>query len=1152
MSQFNNNWLIGDYGGLSFNSDTITVFSHPHSLYYHTPILSDCNGILNLYRNDNFIYNRNHNKISNIQLGNSTGIDGMSIIPIPSKNNEFYTIFNKNAGNPELVYHKINMNLNNGLGEFTTINSKNIYYFKNADQKSVTIAKHANGIDYWLIIRPHYHITYPYSSDTLYSFLIDSSGINNIPIKSKLNSIQTSDTTGNLHVPLIMSNNEKQIAISNNLFRNANPNNITLYTYDFDNKTGVFSNEKIKLSQNNHLYSYVLGIEFSPNDSFIYVQTLEIPYSPYPPRLLSPEILLQIDNNSNNYLTNSKLIYRNRDKSNVDIRIASNNQIIVSNHTDKYLSIIEFPNKPFPFCNFKKSVLKYTNNNLTFGHLPAKFTDLKFLNFDAKETEQGNCTDTTELSLELDSSFIQVSIYFGDGDSLILNNNDIKTTKKIKHFYQSNGTYLCKLKALVNSCGYHLWNSHSLYIKKKPKLFKGLPVLKSYCDSVVFILNDSIQYVNNYSVYWGDNDTLNANSNQYKSPLLASHKYTQTGRYLLQYELSNIEGCRLVFSDTISINLLPKPKLNYYIQGQQSYNNKTYQGCEPLTLHFIDSTLNITSGKIQWNNQFDMYSNYQLLSQTFNAGNYTAIVNDSNAYGCFSTDTFNVVAWNKPNLEIEHYPISNCLKDNQFKFINKSINNINDNVQFDIYWSMSDSINMIDSFSKRFQDTGLKSIKYLAKSKYGCKTIEDTFVHVYPFVSARFLVNKDTQCYNGNEFNLQLNNKEDVHCTWNMGNDSVILANGLYSVNFRYKSMGEYAIRNITKTSNQCKDTFIKNIVVLESPKAGMTIKDSAMCFNGNEFVINVITSPNNGVSQNIHWGDTININGISNGELKHRYKSSGSKNILLIADLNSCKDSMNKIVNIHPHPDLNIIETGYCNGDVIDFKFNNLNSLIIKNSLWKINSVFISDKDSFNYTFRNSGTYKINLTVKSEFDCISNIEKNIEIIEKPTANFDFTQLGRNINGIEIYYYNKSLNSDHWLWLMDNNDTFHRKNLNYTYNDTGYRYTTLISSNKGVCFDTVILKIPVLDKIIFYFPNAFSPDNNLTNDGFGINPNQFDLVKEYQLSVYNRWGELVYQTNSVTTQWKPISQLGVYIYTAKIRDVYNVFHDVKGVVELIR
>ena len=111
----------------------------------------------------------------------------------------------------------------------------------------------------------------------------------------------------------------------------------------------------------------------------------------------------------------------------------------------------------------------------------------------------------------------------------------------------------------------------------------------------------------------------------------------------------------------------------------------------------------------------------------------------------------------------------------------------------------------------------------------------------------------------------------------------------------------------------------------------------------------------------------------------------------------------------------------------------------------------------------------------------------------------------------------------------------------------------LIANNQNTCFDTLKQIIPVLDFIEFYFPTAFSPNGNVINDGFGLNPNQHILATTYHIEIYTRWGGKVFETNNKTETWLPAyGTLGVYIYTAQVRDIYNVLHDYKGVVEVLR
>ncbi len=89
------------------------------------------------------------------------------------------------------------------------------------------------------------------------------------------------------------------------------------------------------------------------------------------------------------------------------------------------------------------------------------------------------------------------------------------------------------------------------------------------------------------------------------------------------------------------------------------------------------------------------------------------------------------------------------------------------------------------------------------------------------------------------------------------------------------------------------------------------------------------------------------------------------------------------------------------------------------------------------------------------------------------------------------------------------------------YSTTG-QYTISYTASNG-CDSVVTLHIlytpgeePVLQ---LWLPNAFSPGQNGINDEFLPVFNYPDLVEEYQMEIYNRWGILVFRTEEMTRGW---------------------------------
>ena len=65
-----------------------------------------------------------------------------------------------------------------------------------------------------------------------------------------------------------------------------------------------------------------------------------------------------------------------------------------------------------------------------------------------------------------------------------------------------------------------------------------------------------------------------------------------------------------------------------------------------------------------------------------------------------------------------------------------------------------------------------------------------------------------------------------------------------------------------------------------------------------------------------------------------------------------------------------------------------------------------------------------------------------------------------------------------------------------------------------------------------YIPSAFTPNGDGINDVFGV---KGQGIKDFQILVYNRWGEVIFESNEARKQWdgkyngNPVEQ-GTYVY----------------------
>jgi len=125
----------------------------------------------------------------------------------------------------------------------------------------------------------------------------------------------------------------------------------------------------------------------------------------------------------------------------------------------------------------------------------------------------------------------------------------------------------------------------------------------------------------------------------------------------------------------------------------------------------------------------------------------------------------------------------------------------------------------------------------------------------------------------------------------------------------------------------------------------------------------------------------------------------------------------------------------------------------------------------------------------------------------------------------------------------------------------------LIVNNEFNCPDSLFLAGALEVEIGGFvdFPNAFTPNPNGGGDE-NYNPDAlnndifhpvFKGVQEYNLQIYNRWGELLFETNDINKGWNgyyhgKLVPLGVYVWRADVTFTDNKQFVRSGDITLLR
>ena len=115
-------------------------------------------------------------------------------------------------------------------------------------------------------------------------------------------------------------------------------------------------------------------------------------------------------------------------------------------------------------------------------------------------------------------------------------------------------------------------------------------------------------------------------------------------------------------------------------------------------------------------------------------------------------------------------------------------------------------------------------------------------------------------------------------------------------------------------------------------------------------------------------------------------------------------------------------------------------------------------------------------------------------------------------------------------------------------------YILTVENSSTGCTVEDTLFIEVKDRKQFWIATAFSPNGDGINDYLEAKGNR---LQQFNMSIYNRWGNLVYTTNDINMSWDGTINGekmpgGVYMYKAFVIDEWGIAHTVAGSITLIR
>lgn len=331
-------WYFGVYAGINFNEgDAFPETAQPD--IFQAPIspgiICDTAGNIIFMTTGKQVFNKNFEKIADGLFGHFSCTQPAIIIPKPG-NPERYYIFTSDSyrdidGDKGLNYSEMYVNVYNGVGGLGSLNNN---LSPEGMDGRLTSVRHANGKDYWLI-------THKWGTNEFCSFLITGGGVDPNYVSSNVGPLHngTNDLLGYMKA----SPDGSRLAVT--LYESG-----IVSVYNFNDQTGQVSSPNISPPD----YFGVYGLEFSPDNSKLYVTTLD--YANIIPSF--PSELIQFDLEAADIFGSATSIHASDDlfryaglQLGIDGRIYMAKSINSASHSDS-LGVIYNPNRTGLACNF--------------------------------------------------------------------------------------------------------------------------------------------------------------------------------------------------------------------------------------------------------------------------------------------------------------------------------------------------------------------------------------------------------------------------------------------------------------------------------------------------------------------------------------------------------------------------------------------------------------------------------------------------------------------------------------------------------------------------------------------------------------------------------------------------------------------------------
>ncbi len=623
-----------------------------------------------------------------------------------------------------------------------------------------------------------------------------------------------------------------------------------------------------------------------------------------------------------------------------------------------------------------------------------------------------------------------------------------------------------------------------------------------------------------------------------------THHYSADGAYTVELLVTSNNGCKDSISQPVVIFSVPNADF--------SFTNV----CIYDTAQFTDTT-SIANGNFSWYWNFGdgVASSLQSPSHLYSTdGTYTVqlLVTSNNNCKDSVTGQLNVY----PIPVVDFSSVNDCSNDTTH-FIDLST--VSSGTISSWNWNFGDAnFSSIQNANHLYAVAGLYLVTLTASSNFGCADTISKTIERYPLPVVDF--SPTIVCFYDTTSLTDLSAISSgtiVNWIWNFGDGT---PNSNTQNPQHFFGLGNYYVTLIAVSDKGCIDDSTKQVGVYPLPVANFD--GSNVCLNQPPAQFANSSSVLTGSVTFWQWnfGDG-SFSSIENPS--HSYQNDGLFNVqLIVSSNNGCKDTIIKQTTIYPLPVVNFNADTSSGCKSLCVNFSDASSVpgdsII---LWSWNfgdGATVVGKNT-EHCFFNDGQYDITLISTSSQGCRDTLtqQQMITIWPSPVAGFITVPDAASILNPEFEFIDLSSGSTQWQWSFGDSSNSGLQKPLHSFSDTGTYTVQQIVINQYGCKDTIEKTVIISPEFTIYIPNAFSPNGDGDNDTFIPIGSGID-ASEFELFIFDRWGNLIFQSNEINKPWDgkdrggKLMQQDIYVWKVKLLDVFKKKHTYFGNVILLK